>query len=331
MKTKSIPLATISFLLLMTSCFQRTETLKPKISGKAGEVMVVLPEHQWDSEIGTVLIEVLAQDQEGLPQSEPLFDLVHVVPDQFSKIFTSHRNILLFKIGPEMTEEKISVQRDLWSTPQLVINFQARTDSSIVKLIRDNTRYLINRINVAERERVIINYKRYQETDIVHSIQQKYDLSLFIPKGYSLDLDSTHFAWLESETPKTLQGIFIYDYPYVDEQTFTSEYLISKRNSVLKRYVPGPVKNSWMTTEDLIPPDFEEFELDQRYFAELRGLWKLENGFMGGPFVSLSTVDEVRNRVVTIEGWVYAPDDEKRELLRQVESILYTLQLRSEE
>jgi hypothetical protein len=32
--------------------------------------------------------------------------------------------------------------------------------------------------------------------------------------------------------------------------------------------------------------------MKDKYYAELRGLWKVENDFMGGPFVSLSTLDE---------------------------------------
>ena len=82
-----------------------------------------------------------------------------------------------------------------------------------------------------------------------------------------------------------------------------------------------------MTTEDILPPDYSEFEMEGRYFAKLRGLWKLENGFMGGPFISLSTVDEKRQRIVTVDGYVYAPSEEKREFLRQVESILYSLEI----
>ncbi|NQU81639.1 MAG: DUF4837 family protein, partial [Bacteroidetes bacterium] len=33
------------------------------------------------------------------------------------------------------------------------------------------------------------------------------------------------------------------------------------------------------------------------------------------------------NRVITVDGFVYAPGDKKRELLRQVETILYSLKL----
>jgi hypothetical protein len=142
-----------------------------------------------------------------------------------------------------------------------------------------------------------------------------------------MDVDSSNFVWLASETPLSSQGIFIYFYPYTDENTFTPEYLVEKRDKFLKKFVPGPSPNTWMATEDLLPPSFNEFKLDEKYYSELRGLWKLQNGFMGGPFVSFSTVDESRMRVVTVEGFVYAPSEEKRELLRQVESILYTLEI----
>ncbi len=331
MKKTVFLLSLVCTVVLFNSCLTRTDTLRPRISGKAGEVLVVIPQQKWDAEIGEAVMEVLSQDQSGLPQSEPFFNLIHVVPDQFSRIFTSHRNILLINVQPSNEKEKITVQRDQWATPQLLINIYAKSDSGCARLIRDHSKYLVDRINLAERERVIINYKRYQEVELVRDVQAKHGLTLFIPKGYRMKLDSAKFTWVESETPKTLQGIFIYSYPYTGKELFTKERLIEKRNRMLKYYVPGPVSNSWMTTEDLLPPEFQEFEIEGRYIAELRGLWKVENSFMGGPFVSLSTVDEARNRVVTVEGYVYAPNGEKRELLRQVESILHTLKFRDPE
>ena len=46
---------------------------------------------------------------------------------------------------------------------------------------------------------------------------------------------------------------------------------------------------------------------------------------MGGPFVNITQLDEKRNRIVTVEGFVYAPGNDKRDLLQQVEAIIYTL------
>ncbi len=57
----------------------------------------------------------------------------------------------------------------------------------------------------------------------------------------------------------------------------------------------------------------------------MRGLWELHGDFMGGPFVSYTVVDERHNRVVTLDGFVYNPGHDKRDLLRQIESLLYTL------
>ena len=51
---------------------------------------------------------------------------------------------------------------------------------------------------------------------------------------------------------------------------------------------------------------------------------------MGGPFVSHARVDERNNRVVVVEGFVYAPETDKRNFIRRVESALYTLRLPGE-
>lgn len=327
MKKTAFAFIFFTIVIFFSSCFSRTETLKPKVSGNAGEVLIVMPERNWSSEPGGTFREILTTDIEGLPQPEPLFSLVHVIPDQFAKIFNSHRNIILVSIGPENEKDKISVQQDIWSTPQIVINIKAGSEEACQELLKKNSDYLVDRINRAEQERVLINYRKFMEAGIVHSLKKNHHISLVIPKGYRLDVDSTNFVWLASETPTSSQGILIYFYPYTDENTFTPEYLVEKRDRFLKKYVPGPNPNTWMATEDLLPPSFNEFELDGKYYSEIRGLWKLQNGFMGGPFVSLSTVDELRKRVVTVEGFVYAPSEKKREYLRQVESILYTLKI----
>jgi len=46
---------------------------------------------------------------------------------------------------------------------------------------------------------------------------------------------------------------------------------------------------------------------------------------MGGPFVSVSTLDAARKRVLTVEGYIYSPRNAKRNYLRQVEAMVYSL------
>ncbi len=317
----------LTMILLIYSCKYNADTLKPRISGLSGEIILVVPQYKWESALGDTLRKFFSYDQPALPQPEPVFDIIHISPNQFSKIFTTHRNIVNIKIDSKYTKAGISMINDQWAVPQLVINVTAPNDSSCIDLLVENSDLIIDKINDAERQRVLFGYKKYQETDISRKLKKKYHLRLYIPKGYNLDVDSSDFVWISNETPLCSQGIFIYFYPYNNRNVFLPENLIRKRNEVLKKYVNGPVENTWMTTEDLITPVYTEFEKDSLYFAKLQGLWKLQNGFMGGPFVSISTVDEERNRVVTLEGFVYAPNDDKREFLRQVESILYSVEI----
>jgi hypothetical protein len=53
----------------------------------------------------------------------------------------------------------------------------------------------------------------------------------------------------------------------------------------------------------------------------------MSNAAMGGPFVSYSCVDEVNERVIVAEVFVYAPNKEKRQYIRDMEAILLTLKL----
>ena len=59
---------------------------------------------------------------------------------------------------------------------------------------------------------------------------------------------------------------------------------------------------------------------------EHRGLWKLKNNIMGGPFVSYVMASKDRKSIFYIEGFVAAPGKDKRELIRELEVILKTFE-----
>jgi hypothetical protein len=57
----------------------------------------------------------------------------------------------------------------------------------------------------------------------------------------------------------------------------------------------------------------------------LRGWWEVNNDFMGGPFVSYSTLDETTNEITTIMFALYAPEEGQRNPLRELEHLIYTI------
>ena len=83
-----------------------------------------------------------------------------------------------------------------------------------------------------------------------------------------------------------------------------------------------------MITSDAFEPGYRIFRLEGRLWCEMRGFWDVHGDFMGGPFVSFSTVDTATNRVFTLDCYVYAPDlnkPRKRNYLRGLEHLLYTV------
>jgi hypothetical protein len=56
----------------------------------------------------------------------------------------------------------------------------------------------------------------------------------------------------------------------------------------------------------------------------------MEGYAMGGPFIMRAMVDSVNSRVVVTDGFVYYPSrDKKRNLIRQLEAIMYSVSLKT--
>ena len=126
------------------------------------------------------------------------------------------------------------------------------------------------------------------------------------------------------------RDVIVYTYPYTDVKVFTADKLNAKRDAVLSKLITGSVEGSFMGTEyKIMPPQLRTILVqDSAQAYEVRGLWKIMNGeAMGGPYVSHTRLDHVNGRVVTIETFLYAAGQKKRNALRQNEAILYTLTL----
>jgi len=316
---------TIILFILLAACSNNKQPLLPKVTGKPGEVLLVVDQYIWESEIGNFLNTMLTQPFEAIPQEEPIYDPIRISSSAFNNIFKSHRNIILAKISSRNKKPRIIVQRDIWAKPQLVVNIIGPNDSTTLQYLEENQDKLVSLLNQAEINRTIENYKKNRAKGIDEALKTKHHLTISVPIGYQMDVDADNFIWISHELSDLTQGILIYYYEYTDSNTFTPEYLVQKRNEFTRRYVPGPVDGSYMKTEDLYPVVYNQYNRDDKYYIELRGLWKLEKAFMGGPYVSLTTLDEKRNRIVTVDGFVYAPSLNKRNYVREIEAIIHTL------
>lgn len=322
---KSKLLLTLVVGAILISC-SRGPRLMSNISGKVGEVVVVINKGDWESDPGISLRSILAADYPGLPQREPLFTLINIPENAFSSIFQTHRNIVIVKIVPDLKEAKIIYQENVWSAPQIVVTISAPTALAAADIINKEGTGLSDAILQAERDRIIQNSKRYEDKSLRITTTRIFGGSPYFPKGYNLRKRASDFIWISYETTYTNQGIFLYKYPYTDSTDFELESLINKRNEFMYRNVPGPLDNTYMTTNLLTDPSMRIAHSNKLNFIEIRGLWEVQNDFMGGPFVQHVFLDKTRQNIIVIEAFVYAPRYDKRNYLRQVESIIYSFE-----
>lgn len=313
-------------IIFFLSCNSSIQDLLPNVSGKPNEIVVVIEKNTWVMLPGEQLKKILTAAQPALPQDEPMFHVYHVEPSDFNDIFQSNRNIIYVKKNNLKKSASIRLKNNVWAKPQAYMEITAPSDSELATLIVNNKDKIIEFFITNERERMQDTYNTFREKEITNKLL-KHHVSLIFPKGYKIDVDTLGFVWITSETPNTSQGIFIYEYNYRDTNTFTTDYILQKRDSALKQFVPGPLPGTYMTTEHDYVPFVNEILVNGKYTFELRSLWKVQNDFMGGPFISFSTVDEKRNKVITVEGYVYAPKYDKLEYVREIEAILYTLKV----
>lgn len=315
--------------LVVISCNEtrRREALLPNISGKAGEVIVVIDKGQWEGSVGNTIRDTLACECPFLPQREPLYTLVDVSPGGFSQIFQIHRNIVIVNISPDVTEPGVVFRNDVWARPQCVIRINAANSETAVQLIKENSKKIVTTLEQAERDRVIANAKKYEELALSPVVKEMVGGSPHFPSGYNLKKKTNDFIWITCDTQYTMQGILIYKYPVVEGENMMSlDSILEENNKALKDNVPGMFENTYMMPSTFVRPSIEYLKYKGRDFAQLRGFWEVYNDYMGGPFVAHAFYSQDGKDIIVLEGFVYAPKYDKRHYLRQVESILYSFE-----
>ncbi len=326
--------AAVTAVLTIASCSEekRKKALLPNISGKAGEVIVVIDKGLWEGSVGTVLRDTLTADCPFLPQREPLYNLVDVAPSGFGNMFQIHRNIIIVNVSSSVTEPGIVIKQNLWAAPQCVIYINAANSESAVALIKENGSKIVTTLEQAERDRVIANSKKFEERSLAPAVTEVLGGSPHFPSGYQLKKKTSDFLWITYAPQGTQQSILAFKYPVAEgENMMSKENLIANINEMLKNNVPGMFENTYMTIASGITPSVKYMNYKGHAFAEIRGLWDVYNDYMGGPFVAHAFYSEDGKDMIVLLAFVYAPKYDKRQYLRQVESLLYSFEWAKDE
>ena len=199
-------------------------------------------------------------------------------------------------------------------------------EKSFGEYVAQHAQTIVNFFTRAEMNRQMRVLETSYNDYVYTEVKKMFDCEVWVPGALSSHKSGDHFFWAGTNTATGDQNFVIYSFPYTDPKTFTKEFFLHKRDSVMKINIPGAREGMYMATDTAFT-NVEPIAVQNKYALEARGLWRIKNDFMGGPFVSHMRLDTINQRIVVSEVFVYSPDKMKRNLIRQMEASLYTVRL----
>ncbi len=316
-------------ICLFTSCNSNNEKTKKKkataaVISQPYELLIVA-DKTWLATDGMEFRQIVDRPIIGLPQPESNFRITTLNPRDFKGKFTMYGNIFIAKLDQEYKETKCIVEHNVNARPQVIITIESPSTNDMMVYLETRKDSILDIFNENELAREKSILKKHNSSQLSTQVKKQFNIDIHAPEEIDIVYPHENFIWATSESKASL-NLCIYTYPYTGEENFTLENFINKRDSVMKIRVQGNKEGQYMKTDSRYV--FESASINGNNFIyKVRGLWIMVNDAMGGPFVSYARLDKLNNRIVVAEGFVFAPDEKKRPLIRKLEAALQTVEI----
>jgi len=325
----------------------------PKANGKAGQIIVVVDSAQWEGKVGEALRDTYHERVSFLPREESLFSLSHIDPLDFQSILKMQKNIVFVtvlsdksrgsrKLKSFFTKESLDMiendpsifmypKQDEFARGQEVLHLFGETEEILLANIAKNKEKLQKHFLDIEEKRLYQSlYTAKEEKGISKHIFEKLGCEIKVPLGFEIAMEAKDFVWLRNFSPDVDKSIYISWVDYTSENLFSLDSLLALRTEISKPYIlyKPDDKESYMLAEtDNFDVFRSEINFKNHYAVQLRGLWKVNKYYMGGPFLSYAMVDESSNRLYYIEAFLYSPGKPQRDHMRELATIARTFNI----
>ena len=323
----------LSLIALLTACDSKQEGKKKATVAKSTTIsapyeLLVVADKDWlKGPYGTAMMDAVNAHIPGLTQPESNFRVTSINPRDLNGTFKVYANMIYVDIDPKHKEAKMTIARDVYVKPQIVLNLQAPDNNSFADLVRRGGEQIVDVFVNAELGRERSYLTSVHSGVVLDAVKKKFGYTVYAPQNLdAINKNGKDFIWSSDNKRENLLNFCIYTYPYTSDSTFTLAYFAGKRDSVMKINVQGERPDQYMVTERRSLSAKMQKGKNGPVYA-VRGLWEMENDMMGGPFVSYSQVDTAKNIVVVTEGFIYAPEKRKRDYIREMEAALQTLEM----
>ena len=325
--------------------------VKPSALGIMNDILVVSDQDIWDGPIGDSLHYYFGGSYPITPQPEPIFDLRHFTPKELLNrpLRKELRTYLIVAdlsatnsetselVKNDLKESGISNQlngkksaltigKDKWAHGQILIYLFADGLDNLAESIGKNFPSISTRIRQFDALQLKQStYSRGSNQGLSDKVATVIGVDIDIPFDYQLakEVKEEGLIWLRKDTKDAVQNLVFRRQKYSSEDQTGKEYMKVLRNEFGKTHVSSSQPNSYMIINDVDLPILEYIkDINGLYTKEYRGIWEMENDFMGGPFITWMIVND--DDLIYVDGFVWAPGKTKRRLLQQLEKIVST-------
>lgn len=292
----------------------------PESSGNINHVTVVMPEKDWKASLGEKVKSELQEIYEGLPLDEPQFSLVYMNPKAFTGFARQNRNIIWFR---KDSLEGFRLSQNQFARPQILATITGIDTESQAFYFQENTELLKQTLIENERKEKLRRIMKSPTTE--NTLSTRFGIELTYPSAYKTFKDTTNFVWIQKEVRKGHLNLIAYTLKENILEGSFNERILNIRDSIGKAYVPGRLDGSYQITERAFRPYFYRAIVDGKQAYLTKGTWEVANDYMAGPFVNYMIKDTLKNRILVVEGFVFAPTASKRDYMFELNTIINTL------
>ena len=313
-----------ALLLLAFSCKQSNtkERYLPPSTGAVNSLMVVMDNELWRGAIGDKVRELFASPSLSLMPEQPILSLTQIPPQVFRGA-TAHSRSVLFVEQDSITVAH--VKTNVYAQPQKVAVVKGTNYDELVGGLEKIANKAVNSFKQVEITEAQKRFTRSLNKET--ALQEAFGITMTIPSAYRVGKQEDNFVWLDRQIPKGNMNIIVYSMPknsFSNDSTFIQD-IVAMRDSIGRKYVPGPDEGTYMITEKAFAPYLFPTEIGGLKGAEARGIWEINGYPMAGPFLTYILNDEANNRKLVIEGFTFAPNTQKRDYMFELEAILRTI------
>lgn len=318
---------------MMASCQNEpkfTNETKPGSNGRQQELLVVCDDDLWEGPTGDTVRAILQQDFPWLNQIEPRHDLIHRNFNDFNNTYATFRNILILKLSSDAKVSKVTAESDLYAKPQQIIQITGPSGVSIRNKMMEMQETILERFDQNELRRMAMVMRKINKPSLAEEVKKACSVKISVPQNYYIAKKEENFIWVRKVIPNMQQetSFTVSVYNYTDTSQLNPKNIIAVKDSILKEHVPISDAITYMGTELRYGPESRVIDFKGAYTVETRGFWRAYGNYItGGPFVNYMIHDEKNNRLIMFDGYVRKHNENKRDLLRQLEGIAWTIEL----